>query len=73
MYLNETKNKVVDFLKERRTVLQTELQFLGNKSMQISYKTLAEILDDLVKEKKVVKNHISIGKKEFIEITWKGG
>jgi hypothetical protein len=70
MYLNETKNKVEVFLKKRRISLQSEVQYLGEKKMQVSYATLKEILDDLVIEKKVRREKIHVGKKVFIEIRW---
>jgi len=71
-YLYETRNRVITFLKRRKKVFQTELQYLGTITMQIKLSTLLKILYDLEEEGLIKREEFKIGKKLFKEIRWKG-
>lgn len=71
-YLVETKEKVEDFLRKKKVVLQTETQYLGGKSMKIQHSTIKEILGDLEKEKKVKILRFNLGNQKFTQIEWVG-
>jgi len=69
-YLNETKEKVEDFIKKRDVVFQTEVQYLGSKKLKIMHSTVKEILCDLEKEKKIRINKVVVGGNVFFRISW---
>ena len=70
-YLNETRNKVVTFLKKHGSCTKTELRYLGKKVMQVTHSSLEELLDDLKREGRIKITEVRIGKKVFKEITWR--
>jgi len=66
----ETMNKAINFLREKKKITQTELQFLGQKKMQISYPQVREVMARLEDQKKIRVTHTKIGVRYFWEIEW---
>ena len=71
-YLNTTYDRVVSFLKSKKKVFITELQYLGGITMQVKRPTLDEILEDLEWANKIKVTQTVIGGKTFTEIKWRG-
>ena len=70
-YKDTTKRRVERFLKRKKTVLQREVQFLGEKRQQIKFTTTKRILADLKKEDKVYIDNKLFGNSKFVMIIWK--
>jgi hypothetical protein len=69
-YLMDTRKKVEDFIRFKGTVLQTETQYLGSKSMKIKHGTIKAILWDLEREGVIRIVKFSIGKSKLMQIQW---
>jgi hypothetical protein len=68
-YMNTTKNRVVEFLKENKVCSQNELMYLRHKKKQIHQFQLREILEDLEADEHI---RISVieGKRVKKQIEW---
>lgn len=63
-YTDDTRKKIVDFLKNKRQALISEISCLGGKSAVINWESLVLILEDLTDEG-FVRQHF-IGKKVVV-------
>jgi hypothetical protein len=75
MFLKETQDKVIGFLKSKKDfVTLSEIQYLGQKKMQISYPQIKDILfhieHDLTTKKHIQKKINTIGKRTFVGFKW---
>jgi hypothetical protein len=70
VYMSDTKKKVEVFLARKKVVLQTNVQYLGSKTMKIKHPTIVEILEDLQKEKKIKIMKFNVGGNTFTQIEW---
>lgn len=70
MYLNKTKVRVERFVQRRGSALQSEIQFLGQKTMQVKFPVVQAILQDLVRAGLVKVTRQRIGKRKFVVVVW---
>ena len=70
MYLNKTKVRVERFVQRRGSALQSEIQFLGQKTMQVKFPVVQAILQDLVRAGLVKVTRQRSGKRKFVVVVW---
>lgn len=71
-YFN-TYFKVLEYLRENKFALKTELMYLGEKKQQIKQETLTNILEVLETQNLIKINLICLGQKKIIQIKYIGG
>jgi hypothetical protein len=69
-YRTATKDKVVKFLRRKKSCFVSELCYLGKSKMVVKYPIVREIVDDLIAKHEAYIESVRFGKRTFYRVSW---
>ena len=65
MYKQETRDKILNYIKEIKEITFNKLQYIGQEKKQIHNFHLLEIINDLEKENQIIVLRQKVNEKEY--------
>lgn len=69
MYKDATREKVIKFLRKRKSCFVSELCYLGKDKMVIKYPIVRDIVDDLIAKRLAHIESVKFGKRTFYMVS----